>query len=73
MLERTDHWQAGLVFPKGEYQELREKGVEAVRQTITEIEPRYARHVPRSRAMRLRRSVRRVTPSGTRRWQQKTT
>lgn len=44
LLERTDHWQAGLVFPKGEYQELREKGVEAVRQTITEIEPRYARH-----------------------------
>ena len=44
LLERTDHWQAGLVFPKGEYQKLREKGVEAVRQTITEIEPRYARH-----------------------------
>jgi len=44
LLERTDHWQAGLVFPKGEYQELREKGVESVRQTITEIEPRYARH-----------------------------
>jgi len=44
LLERTDYWQAGLVFPKGEYQELREKGVESVRQTITEIEPRYARH-----------------------------
>jgi len=44
LLERTDHWQAGLVFPKGEYQELRAKGVEAVRRTITEIEPRYARH-----------------------------
>jgi len=44
LLERTDHWQAGLVFPKGEYQDLRAKGVEAVRRTITEIEPRYARH-----------------------------
>jgi 2-polyprenyl-6-methoxyphenol hydroxylase-like FAD-dependent oxidoreductase len=44
LLERTDHWQAGLVFPKGEYQELRAKGVEAVQRTITEIEPRYARH-----------------------------
>jgi len=44
LLERTDHWQAGLVFPKGEYQELRAKGVEAMRRTITEIEPRYARH-----------------------------
>jgi len=36
MLERTDHWQSGLVFPKGQYQELRAKGVEAVRQSITE-------------------------------------
>jgi len=44
MLERTDYWQAGLVFPKGQYQELRAKGVEAVRQSITEIEPRFARH-----------------------------
>ena len=44
MLERTNHWQAGLVFPKGHYQELRAKGVEAVRQSITEIEPRFARH-----------------------------
>ena len=44
MLERTDHWQAGLVFPKGQYQELRAKGVEAVRQTIAEIEPHFARH-----------------------------
>jgi 2-polyprenyl-6-methoxyphenol hydroxylase-like FAD-dependent oxidoreductase len=44
MLERTDYWQAGLVFPKGQYQELRAKGVEAVRQSIIEIEPRFARH-----------------------------
>ena len=44
MLERTDYWQAGLVFAKGQYQELRAKGVEAVRQSIIEIEPRFARH-----------------------------
>jgi 2-polyprenyl-6-methoxyphenol hydroxylase-like FAD-dependent oxidoreductase len=44
MLERTDYWQAGLVFPKGQYQELRAKGVEAVRQSIIEIEPRFAKH-----------------------------
>ena len=44
MLERTDHWQAGLVFPKGQYQELRAQGVEAVRRTIAEIEPHFARH-----------------------------
>jgi 2-polyprenyl-6-methoxyphenol hydroxylase-like FAD-dependent oxidoreductase len=44
MLERTDYWQSGLVFPKGQYQELRAKGVESVRQSITQIEPRFARH-----------------------------
>jgi 2-polyprenyl-6-methoxyphenol hydroxylase-like FAD-dependent oxidoreductase len=44
LLERTDYWQAGLVFPKGQYQEMRAKGVEAVRESIVEIEPRYARH-----------------------------
>jgi 2-polyprenyl-6-methoxyphenol hydroxylase-like FAD-dependent oxidoreductase len=44
MLERTDHWQAGLVFPKGHYQELRTQGVKAVRRTIAEIEPHFARH-----------------------------
>jgi 2-polyprenyl-6-methoxyphenol hydroxylase-like FAD-dependent oxidoreductase len=44
MLERTDHWQAGLVFPKGQYQDLRAQGVEAVRRTIAEIEPHFAEH-----------------------------
>ena len=44
MLERIDHWQAGLVFPKGQYQELRAQGVEAVRRTIAEIEPHFAQH-----------------------------
>ena len=44
MLERTDHWQAGLVFPKGQYQDLRAQGVEAVRRSIAEIEPHFARH-----------------------------
>jgi 2-polyprenyl-6-methoxyphenol hydroxylase-like FAD-dependent oxidoreductase len=44
MLERTDYWQSGLVFPKGQYQALRAKGVESVRQSITQIEPRLARH-----------------------------
>jgi 2-polyprenyl-6-methoxyphenol hydroxylase-like FAD-dependent oxidoreductase len=44
MLERTDYWQSGLVFPKGQYQEMRAKGVEEVRKSIMEIEPRFARH-----------------------------
>lgn len=43
-LERTDYWQGGLVFPKGHYQELRAQGVAVVRQQITEIDPRFARH-----------------------------
>jgi 2-polyprenyl-6-methoxyphenol hydroxylase-like FAD-dependent oxidoreductase len=44
LLERGDYWQAGLVFPKGEYQELHAKGVESVRQTIAQIEPRFAKN-----------------------------
>ena len=44
LLERTDYWQAGLVFPKGHYQELRAQGVEAVRRQIEEIDPRFAKN-----------------------------
>jgi 2-polyprenyl-6-methoxyphenol hydroxylase-like FAD-dependent oxidoreductase len=44
VLERTDHWQAGLVFPKGRYQQLRAQGVEAVRKTIAQVEPRFAKN-----------------------------
>jgi len=44
LLERNDYWQGGLVFPKGHYQELHALGVEAVRQQIREIDPRFARH-----------------------------
>lgn len=44
-LDRADYWQAGLVFPKGQYTLLRDQGVEAIRKTITEIEPRLDKHV----------------------------
>ncbi len=44
VLERNDYWQAGLVFPKGHYQELRAQGVEAVRKSLIETEPRFAKH-----------------------------
>jgi 2-polyprenyl-6-methoxyphenol hydroxylase-like FAD-dependent oxidoreductase len=44
VLERNDHWQAGLVFPKGQYQLLRAQGVEVVRKSLCEAEPRFARH-----------------------------
>jgi len=44
-LDRDDYWQAGYVFPKGHYQELRAQGLEALRRSIVEIEPRFAKHV----------------------------
>jgi 2-polyprenyl-6-methoxyphenol hydroxylase-like FAD-dependent oxidoreductase len=45
LLERVDYWQAGLVFPKGKYQEVRAQGLEALRRRIAETDPRLARHV----------------------------
>ena len=44
VLDRVDYWQTGLVFPKGSYQELHSQGIAAIRKTITDIEPRLARH-----------------------------
>jgi 2-polyprenyl-6-methoxyphenol hydroxylase-like FAD-dependent oxidoreductase len=45
VLERVDYWQAGLVFPKGTYQEVRGQGLEALRQSLAEIAPPFATHV----------------------------
>jgi 2-polyprenyl-6-methoxyphenol hydroxylase-like FAD-dependent oxidoreductase len=44
ILDRADYWQAGLVFPKGQYQQLRAQGVEAIRRTIAEIDPAFTKH-----------------------------
>lgn len=44
LLDRFDYWQAGLVFPKGSYQELRAQGVESIRSAIVEIDPRFAKN-----------------------------
>jgi 2-polyprenyl-6-methoxyphenol hydroxylase-like FAD-dependent oxidoreductase len=44
VLERNDYWQAGLVFPKGQYQVLRAQGVDAIRKSLIETEPRFAKH-----------------------------
>ena len=44
LLERNEYWQAGLVFPKGQYQQLHGAGVGAIRKSIAEIEPRFAPH-----------------------------
>ena len=43
VLERDSYWQAGLVFPKGHYQELRAQGVEALRKSLIETEPRFSK------------------------------
>jgi len=44
LLERIDYWQSGLVFPKGQYQQLHEKGITAIRQEISEIDPRFSKN-----------------------------
>ncbi len=42
---RPDHWQLWQLFPPGQYKQLRDAGVEALRQSIVELEPRFSRHV----------------------------
>lgn len=44
VLDRADYWQAGLVFPKGHYQELHARGIAAIRKAIVEVEPGLAKH-----------------------------
>ncbi|KOP23957.1 monooxygenase [Hapalosiphon sp. MRB220] len=39
MLDRGDQWQMAYVIPKGEYQEIRTAGLEALRESIVEIVP----------------------------------
>jgi 2-polyprenyl-6-methoxyphenol hydroxylase-like FAD-dependent oxidoreductase len=43
--DRKDYWQAALVIAKGSYQVLRAEGIEGLRQRITRIAPRLAKHV----------------------------
>jgi 2-polyprenyl-6-methoxyphenol hydroxylase-like FAD-dependent oxidoreductase len=45
VLDRFDHWQVGFVFPKGQYQQVKAIGIEAMRRIIVELEPRFAEHV----------------------------
>jgi 2-polyprenyl-6-methoxyphenol hydroxylase-like FAD-dependent oxidoreductase len=39
LLNRGDYWQCGFVIPKGGFDEIRKKGLPALRQAIAEIEP----------------------------------
>lgn len=45
MQNRSDHWQVWQIFPAGEYKQLRDAGVAALRHGIVELEPRFAKHV----------------------------
>ncbi len=45
VFDRFDYWQVGYVFPKGQYQTLRAGGLETLRQSIVEIEPRFREQV----------------------------
>jgi 2-polyprenyl-6-methoxyphenol hydroxylase-like FAD-dependent oxidoreductase len=45
VLDRFDHWQVGFVFPKGQFQQVKATGMEAMRHAIVELEPRFAEHV----------------------------
>jgi 2-polyprenyl-6-methoxyphenol hydroxylase-like FAD-dependent oxidoreductase len=47
VFDRFDHWQVGHVFPKGQYQRLHREGLDALRRSVAEIEPRFAPHVER--------------------------
>jgi 2-polyprenyl-6-methoxyphenol hydroxylase-like FAD-dependent oxidoreductase len=45
VFDRLDYWQVGYVFPKGGYPKLKADGIEALRQSIVELEPRFAEQV----------------------------
>lgn len=42
IINRFDYWQVGYIIPKGSYQQLRSKGLEALRESITELAPEFA-------------------------------
>jgi 2-polyprenyl-6-methoxyphenol hydroxylase-like FAD-dependent oxidoreductase len=45
VLDRNDHWQVAFVFPKGQYQQARAAGLEAMKQAIVALEPSFTEHV----------------------------
>src|SRR5260370_19068472 len=45
MIDRADHWQVRYFFAAGDYPKLRAAGVEAMRQSIVALEPRFAENV----------------------------
>src|SRR5262245_5929292 len=45
VINRLDHWQIGYSYPAGTYQALKAAGIEVFRRSITDVEPRLARHL----------------------------
>lgn len=45
LIDRVDHWQAGMFFPAGDYQKMHAAGVEDIRRTIIGMEPRLLHNV----------------------------
>jgi 2-polyprenyl-6-methoxyphenol hydroxylase-like FAD-dependent oxidoreductase len=45
MIDRADHWQMGFFIPAGSYPKVHAAGVEAMRQNIVALEPRFAENV----------------------------
>ena len=45
VFDRTDYWQVGYVFPKGQYSQVRAAGIDTFRKSIADIEPNFAQHV----------------------------
>jgi 2-polyprenyl-6-methoxyphenol hydroxylase-like FAD-dependent oxidoreductase len=39
LIDREQEWQIGYIFPKGDFQQLRAQGLEALRQAIVEVVP----------------------------------
>ena len=45
LINRNEYWQAGLVIPKGSFNELRAQSIDRLRDTMTELAPFLANHV----------------------------
>ncbi|MEM7536366.1 MAG: FAD-dependent oxidoreductase [Chloroflexota bacterium] len=45
VIEREDHWQLALVIPHGTYRSLREAGIEAFQQTLSEDIPAFTERI----------------------------
>ena len=45
LINRNEYWQAGLVIPKGSFEELRTQPIDRLRDTMTDLAPFLASHV----------------------------